>query len=269
MLRKAYQAQLKGKPHLRMFEISRMFEINKGEVPRVFKVFIDFDGTITKEDVGANIFTTFGDTEKANEIIHGFRDGSLTAFETWEELLKTLKITDEATIKEFAAGFQIDKSFHPFIDFLKAKGIKHYIVSDGFAFYIDAILNREGLQIPYFANELIFKKGGGVRMEFPHRDEHCTKCANCKRNHVVALSGDDEFSVYIGNGNSDVCPALHCDYIFAKDTLLKYCEKNRVSYYPFRNFGDVQARMNELLNKKRPKKRHRAELNRKKLYMQG
>ena len=34
-----------------------------------FKIFIDFDGTITKQDVGDAIFQTFGEREKVDAII--------------------------------------------------------------------------------------------------------------------------------------------------------------------------------------------------------
>lgn len=236
--------------------------------PSLVKVFIDFDGTISLKDVGANIFIEFGEKEKAYEIIYGFRDGKYTATETWDELLKTLTVTDEEKIREYTASFAMDDHFPEFISFLRQQSIEHYIISDGFRFYIESILEREGLEIPFFANNLVFTDGA-VKMDFPYTDEHCIKCANCKRNHVVSLSADHEYSIYIGNGNSDICAALHCDYIFAKDSLLKYCELNRVSYYPFKDFRDVQTRISELLGKKRLKKRHQAELNRRKLYMQG
>lgn len=232
------------------------------------KVFIDFDGTITKKDVGANIFLEFGDREAAYEIIYGFRDGKLTATETWDGLLKTIKEPVEEKIREFVSGFEIDDHFKDFLGFLREREIEFFVISDGFKFYIDSIFKREGIEAPFFSNDLKFVDGG-LELVYPYTDEHCTKCANCKRNHVVSLSGDHEYSVFIGNGSSDVCAALHCDYIFAKESLLKYCELNRVSYYPYRDFRDVQARLTELLGKKRLKKRHQAELLRKKLYMQG
>ncbi len=232
------------------------------------KVFIDFDGTITKKDVGANIFLEFGDSEAAYEIIYGFRDGKLTATETWDGLLNTIKEPVKEKISEFVSVFEIDDHFKDFLGFLREREIEFFVISDGFKFYIDSIFKREGIEAPCFSNDLKFVDGG-LELVYPYTDEHCTKCANCKRNHVVSLSGDHEYSVFIGNGSSDVCAALHCDYIFAKESLLKYCELNRVSYYPYRDFRDVQARLTELLGKKRLKKRHQAELLRKKLYMQG
>ena len=104
---------------------------------------------------------------------------------------------------------------------------------------------------------------------FPYTDEECRKCANCKRNHILANSSDTDFTVYIGDGYSDTCPAQYCDFVFAKNSLLKYCEVNRITYFPFTNFRDVQKRLNELVNKKRLKKKHQAELKRKQVYRQG
>jgi 2-hydroxy-3-keto-5-methylthiopentenyl-1-phosphate phosphatase len=58
-----------------------------------------------------------------------------------------------------------------------------------------------------------------------------------------------------------------CDFIFAKDDLLKYCEKERITFFPFNNFDDVIERMEMLRQKKRLKKRHQAELNRREIYI--
>ena len=56
-------------------------------------------------------------------------------------------------------------------------------------------------------------------------------------------SGDEEFTVYIGDGNSDKYSTQFCDFIFAKDDLLKYCEKERITFFPFNNFEDVITRL--------------------------
>jgi 2-hydroxy-3-keto-5-methylthiopentenyl-1-phosphate phosphatase len=60
----------------------------------------------------------------------------------------------------------------------------------------------------------------------------------------------------------------YCDFVFAKDNLLKYCEKERIPFFPFKNFKDVQHIMMKLLSKKRLKKRHQAELKRREAYVQ-
>jgi 2-hydroxy-3-keto-5-methylthiopentenyl-1-phosphate phosphatase len=91
--------------------------------------------------------------------------------------------------------------------------------------------------------------------------------ANCKRKHILENSGEEDFTIYIGDGFSDRDPIQYVDFIFAKDNLLKYCEKERITYFPFNDFDDVISRLNELSSKKRLKKRYQAELKRREAFM--
>jgi predicted protein tyrosine phosphatase len=50
---------------------------------------------------------------------------------------------------------------------------------------------------------------------------------------------------------------------------LRYCEINRITYFPFENFIDVINKLNELAARKRLKKRFQAQLKRKEVYIQG
>ena len=43
--------------------------MTKNLLNRNYKVFVDFDGTITKQDVGEQMFLKFGDAEEAQNII--------------------------------------------------------------------------------------------------------------------------------------------------------------------------------------------------------
>jgi 2-hydroxy-3-keto-5-methylthiopentenyl-1-phosphate phosphatase len=145
-----------------------------------------------------------------------------------------------------------------------------FILSDGLDYYINRVLEREGLShLQAYTNKLTFSDDGNLIPEFPHTDEECKQCANCKRNHIINHSSDDEFTVYIGDGYSDACPVQFCDFIFAKKSLLKFCETNRISFSPYKNFYDVKRKLDTLVNKKRLKKRHQAELKRREVYLQG
>lgn len=235
-----------------------------------FKVFIDFDGTITKEDVGANIFLRFGRHPEVYEIVDKIRNREISNSEGWKRLFASLPSIDKNELTEFILGFEIDPSLKSFLTFLNEQNIKHYILSDGFDFYIDKILERENLSsIPVYSNKLNIESNGILTPTFPYKDEECFNCANCKRNHIINLSSDEEFTVYVGDGTSDICPAQHCDFIFAKETLLKFCEQERISFSPFNSFDDVTRKMKELVSKKRLKKRHQAELKRRSVYMMG
>ena len=241
-------------------------------VKHVCKIFVDFDGTITKQDIGEQLFLNFGDTEKAEDIIKRISSRELTSVEGWKALFEILSAEggsiDELT--NFVRSFEIDKAFHRLVSFAQEQQVEMIILSDGFEFYIRTILERENITgIPIYSNRLIEDGSGKPQPVFPYRDEECKDCANCKRNHVIENSGDDEFTVYIGNGSSDVCPAQYCDFIFAKDSLRKFCEKEKVTFFPYDNFNDVVSKLETLFAKKRLKKRHQAELKRKNLYKLG
>jgi len=241
----------------------------KENLNRKYKVFIDFDGTITRTDVGEALFIEFGDAARAREIVDMYLKDEISSKQTWVLLCESINDFDEKSFEEFLQTIEIDEYFKNFISFCEENEIETFILSDGLDYYIDKILKRENLnRLKLYSNKLKIENGK-FYPSFPYTDEECSECANCKRNHIITNSSEEDITIYIGDGWSDKCPAKFCDFIFAKDSLLKYCEKNRISYYPYRNFREVQVRITELLKKKRIRKRRQAELNRKAVYIQG
>jgi 2,3-diketo-5-methylthio-1-phosphopentane phosphatase len=232
-----------------------------------FKVFIDFDGTITTTDVGENIFLKFGEPEKVKSIIEYLLSGIISSKECWLSLCEVVPYINKDELDNFIDEIKIDPTFNSFINFCDISEIAHYILSDGFDYYIEKILKKESLdKIKYYSNRLEIIDNGLIP-SFPHHDIDFPNSANCKRNHIINNSGDEEYTVFIGDGNSDKYTVHYCDFIFAKDDLLRYCEKERISYFPFKNFDDVQKILMNLLSKKRLKKRHQAELKRREAYI--
>lgn len=236
---------------------------------RIFKIFVDFDGTVTKNDVGEAMFLKFGNPERAREIIEDWINEKINAKMSWQLLCDTLVKFDESRFSEFLDAMDIDNTFKEFVEYCKSNNFEIRILSDGLSYYIDHILRREGLSdLELYSNRASIQNGKLIP-EFPHTDSECDRCANCKRNHILNFSADEEYSVYVGDGWSDVCPAQYCDFIFAKNSLLKYCESNRITYFPYGNFSDVIKKIDQLKDRKRLKKRHQAELKRKEIYIQG
>lgn len=237
-------------------------------INKEFKIFVDFDGTITKQDVGDAIFREFGDVEKVNPIIDDLLNDKISAKESWTSLCNSVENINEDDLTEFLENIQIDETFLKFDKYCSENDFRLYVLSDGFNFYIDKIFKKHNLShVEYYSNKLKITNNKLVP-SFPHLDESCTSSANCKRNHIIEHSGDDDFTVFIGDGNSDKYTIQFCDFIFAKDDLLRYCEMERISFFPFKNFEDVIERMESLKAKKRLKKRHQAELKRREVYMQ-
>ncbi|MFA7288862.1 MAG: MtnX-like HAD-IB family phosphatase [Melioribacteraceae bacterium] len=234
-----------------------------------FKIFVDFDGTITKTDVGEHLFLEFGDAEKCKLIVQDWIDKKITSKDTWQLMCNTIENPDIKKMNEFLDTIEVDETFFSFVKYFRDAGSDINILSDGLDYYISHIVKKSFTEeVPIYSNKLEFIDNKMIP-QFPYGDEECKFCANCKRNHILNLSGDEDFTVYIGDGYSDTCPAQFCDFIFAKNSLLKYCEINRITYFPYNDFDDVSKKLIELSGKKRLKKRHQSVLKRKEVYSQG
>lgn len=235
---------------------------------RTIKLFVDFDGTITLEDVGEAIFKKFGETEKVKRIIEDLLNDKISSRQCWDELCDSVETINKAELDEFIDLLDVDPTFMPFVKFCSENKIDLVVLSDGFDYYIDRLFNKAGLAgLKYYSNKLYVDNKGILKAEYPYFDVDSPTSANCKKNHIINHSSDDEYTVYIGDGNSDKDAAQYCDFIFAKDGLARFCSMERISFYPFKNFTEVQNKLTELMLKKNLRKRHQAQLKRKSAYM--
>lgn len=233
-----------------------------------FKIFLDFDGTITRDDVGEEIFRKFCHEETVNNLVNDLLTDKISSRECWERLCGSALIVDKNEFDEFILSQEVEPTLYKFLEYCNRNNFPVFVLSDGFDYYIEKILRRENLtQLKVFSNKLTLDDEGKLIPSFPYYNSDCRSSANCKRNHIITNSGDEDYSVFIGDGISDIDAIQYVDFIFAKDSLLKYCEVNRITYFPFKNFDDVIFRLNELLSRKRLKKRHQAELKRREAYL--
>ncbi len=235
-----------------------------------YSVFTDFDATITREDIGDTLFRKFGDYDVCVENYRKFRAGELDARECWRLNCATITAMTPDAFHAFVDGIGVDGSFAVFADFCASRAIPVTVVSDGFDAYIARVLAHEGLSsLPFFSNTVSFGTDGTITPTFPHTDAECTSCANCKRNHLLTRAGDEHVVVYIGDGYSDCCPARYADLVYAKHALLKYCEKENITYHRFETFRDVLKHFKHLVETTAPRKRRTAEMARNEIFMQG
>jgi 2-hydroxy-3-keto-5-methylthiopentenyl-1-phosphate phosphatase len=238
-------------------------------IKRTLKLFVDFDGTITLEDVGEAIFRKFGEDEQVKKIIEDLLSDKISSRKCWDDLCKSVNVINKSELDEFIDSLDIDPTFIPFVKFCNEKGIEMVVLSDGFDYYIERLFNKTGLSgLKYYSNKLFVDDKGILKTEYPYFDNNSPTSANCKKNHIINHSSDDDYTVYIGDGNSDKEAAQYCDFIFAKDGLSRFCSMEKISFYPFRDFAEVQNKLTELMLKKNLRKRHQAQLKRKSAYME-
>jgi 2,3-diketo-5-methylthio-1-phosphopentane phosphatase len=204
----------------------------------------DFDGTVAPDDVGAALvhaFSTGRDAERA-DLLARWRTGTMGHRELTEAEAALLAI-DAPQAHAFVARFAIDPGFATFVREAHARGDAVKVLSEGFGFYVEALLAHAGLgDLPWAANALRFENGG-ARAEFPFYDDACGRCGNCKGRHVREWRTRGWRTVMVGDGLSDRCGARAADAVFARGDLLDWCAEQRVPAEPFTGFHDLSARV--------------------------
>jgi 2,3-diketo-5-methylthio-1-phosphopentane phosphatase len=234
----------------------------------MIRVFCDFDGTVCKQDVGEQFFRFFASV-KAKESVRHLLNHEIT-MRTWlTELCNSIRMLTYNDFLAYVNQFSIDPHFTEFISYCDHHDISITILSDGLDAYVKSILSNAGLsRTAFFANQVDFIDGK-LKVSFPYSDSECSLCGNCKRNHMLNASADDDVLVYVGDGYSDRCPVRYADVVFAKRQLIQYCQQQNISFFDFKHFGDVQAKLEEILQHKRIRRRREAAMARREVFMQG
>jgi 2,3-diketo-5-methylthio-1-phosphopentane phosphatase len=200
----------------------------------------DFDGTVSPSDIGASFARRFspGGAAESPEFLARWMSGEMGHRELTMEQCKLLSVTREEAMA-FARDFALDPAFAPFVGEARARGDAVAVVSEGFDFYVRALLERAGLgDVPWSANTLRFE-GRHVAPEFPDAAGGCGRCGNCKARHVRAWRERGYHTVLVGDGLSDRCGARAADRVLARRDLLSWCRSEGIAVAAFDDFTDV------------------------------
>ncbi len=199
---------------------------------------VDFDGTLARTDTVDAMLEKFA-SSSWKDVEHDWLRGGITAVECMGQQIRMIR-ADRPTLEDFFQSIELDASFQPFFQHV-IRYASVVIVSDGLDHPIQVATRKAGLpNIPVFANRLHFVPDG-IDISFPHLDTLCTagngvcKCA-VARDLSLPLGGP---VVLIGDGKSDACLAHRADVVFAKKSLLGYCEEQSIAHNPFDSFSDV------------------------------
>lgn len=244
------------------------------------KIYCDFDGTVTKNDVWVSALGKFIiDKEKFNVVCEEFASNVISARECNIRELDLIENFDFETLHKYLDEEQLDDYFKVFLEYCNSNNYEITLLSEGLDYYINYILKRENLDLKFYSNKLIVneksdKNGNKIlklSCEFPYPDEHCTYCGMSKRNILINNTNDldNEVSVFIGDGISDFCASNYADIVFAKKRLASYCWKNNITYFDFKNFNDVMIKLESLKTKNKIKHKLTAKNLRKDVFLGG
>lgn len=202
-------------------------------------VFLDFDGTISMDDVGDELISTYGDFEPLMRELLG---GQISVAEYYRRAAASF--SSEATpqsVTAFALSQQLDPGIGPLVHWCRDNNMPVKVVSDGFDVYIRPLLSKSGIidDVTIHSNQLRYE-GGKWTPAFPAASESCSCfCASCKRNVVLQYVADDDIVVYAGDGMSDACAVRFADIVFAKGTLAASCTAEGIPHHTYRSLTEV------------------------------
>ena len=204
-------------------------------------VLTDFDGTVTRTDVAEDILEAFAprawwdieEEHRARKI--GTREAMVRQF-------ALVRATEADVLRFVDDHVLLDETFPAFVAYCRGRGIPLEIVSEGLDVYLHHLLRRWGIDVPVRTNRAAFEDGR-VTISYPYADPTCTLCGTCKLLRLFELRTRGYRVAYVGDGHSDLCPAIEADVVFAKKELADLCREEQIDFIPFDTFADVQREM--------------------------
>ncbi len=201
----------------------------------------DFDGTVTRTDVAEDLLDEFAPPEWW-EIEGEHRAAKIGVREAMIRQFALVHASQEEMLRFVDAHAHLDETFPAFADYCRRRGILIEIVSEGLDFYIRRLLDAWRISLPVRMNRTTFD-GGRIVISYPYADSTCTLCGTCKLHRLFELRMQGYRIVYVGDGHSDLCPAIEADVVFAKKELADLCRGEEIDFIPFDTFADVQREM--------------------------
>jgi 2-hydroxy-3-keto-5-methylthiopentenyl-1-phosphate phosphatase len=207
------------------------------------EVYCDFDGTITSLDATDAVLETFALPEW-REWETRWVSGEITSQECLAHQIELLQV-DRDTLIEFAADLPIDEGILTLDRLCTERGVPLTIVSDGIDLLVEAVLRRHGLlHLPVYSNHLHWDDTGHPTLSFPFAERECDSGAGtCKCSLTLPADPRSSRPVYIGDGRSDQCVSGKMQTVFAKGSLLAWCEGTGIPCIPFETLAEVADRL--------------------------
>ena len=147
-----------------------------------FFLVLDFDGTITNQEVNDLVLAKFARPEWV-QIEESWEKGEISSQQCLTEEVK-LVAAGLPEILTYVDNITVDAAFPALAKWLQANGQPLAIISDGFQVFIERILANIGIQdMPVYANGLS-TKDGRLEASFPNAAPNCPagtcKCALAK-----------------------------------------------------------------------------------------
>jgi len=205
-------------------------------------IFTDFDGTITKTDTLNMVLDEFT-TEDWRKIEEQVTHHKLSEKEALQAEFDLLNVNFSKVISFLKNNAKIDPTFKNFVQWCKKRSIKLIVLSGGFDDFIQTVFNKFEIRDVPFSSNKVKETNGKWKVIQADSPKIKNLCNHCKTYHLLSARLKGQKIVYIGDGNTDRCPAEKADIIFAKDSLAQYLNTINRTYYEYDSFADIQEQL--------------------------
>lgn len=208
-------------------------------LPDASQVYLDFDGTITKQDVLDELVRRFAVNESWKAVEEQWQAGLIGSYDCLKQQLSLVRISPPE-LREFLDNIGIDPGFDELLSTLQQHDIPCAILSDGIDLFIRHVLSRaKEFDLSVRANSLN-QLHAEPELQCRYRSAECeSAAAHCKCASADQLKIEPRKTIYVGDGRSDLCPARKAHLVFAKNNLARLLEREQLPFIPFETLTDV------------------------------
>jgi 2,3-diketo-5-methylthio-1-phosphopentane phosphatase len=202
-------------------------------------VVLDFDGTVTTKDVGDEVCDRFSPPSWRDIDAQWVRN-EISLPEAQRRMWALARCTRQQAVDFGREVGVLRPGFDGFLAAASQAGVRLWLASGGFDFYIEAILGeRLGRFECSFFNRTRFD-GEGIALDF-HQGLGCDKCAVCKGRVCERARAEGARVVFVGDGASDRCAIGKADVMcaVAGSMLARGCEARGVPHHTFESFAEL------------------------------
>lgn len=217
--------------------------------PLPLSIILDFDGTMTVDDIGNLVVEKFA-TPGWEDAYQKLLAGELAVRDAWAIEASHLRRQNEQEMVAHALeAARIRPGLSDFMAFADEREIEVEIASSGFSFYVDAILERARLSSTPRSRPVVrWADDGSGRLSFEEGARDCASTALCKCARIWAHRRRGRQVVFVGDGMSDICAAGQADVLLARSKLAEIARARAIPFTPFEDFNDVRETIARLMD---------------------
>ena len=209
-------------------------------------ILTDFDDTAAVQNVGTMLLERFQPDLDApgvvpwRAILQRYADGEISLAEYQEIAFRQITAPIGEQTAYVRANAQLRPGFAELAEWCAANDVPFAVVSHGLDYYVGALLDAEGVRVPFHCVQT--SGADGKTFEYAFADPNCAWFpGNCKCKAIELHRRDGEHIVYAGDGRSDACPATRADFVFAREPLAGICRERGLPHAPLSDFHAVLA----------------------------